>query len=157
MDLQLSGKTALVSGSTAGIGYAIAAALAREGAHVILNGRTAARVNDAVERLQKELGAQRGNVTGIAADLGTAAGVETLTGELPAVDILVNNLGIFEPKPFADIPDEDWTRFFEVNVMSGVRLSRYYLPKMTAASGAASCSSPANRASTHRRKWSITA
>ncbi len=127
MDLQLSGKTALVSGSTAGIGYAIAAALAREGAHVVVNGRTAARVTEATERLR----AQGGNVTGIAADLGTAAGVDTLTGQLPAVDILVNNVGIFEPKAFADIPDADWTRFFEVNVLSGVRLSRFYLPKMT--------------------------
>ncbi len=133
MDLQLSGKKALVSGSTAGIGFAIATALAREGAHVILNGRTAARVTDAVERLKKDLGINGDRVTGIAADLGTAAGVQTLTGELPTVDILVNNLGIFEPKAFADIPDEDWTRFFEVNVLSGVRLSRFYLPKMTAA------------------------
>ena len=129
MDLQLSGKTALVSGSTAGIGYAIAAALAREGAHVVVNGRTAARVTEATDRLQK----QGGNVTGIAADLGTAEGVDTLTSQLPAVDILVNNVGIFEPKAFVDIPDADWTRFFEVNVLSGVRLSRFYLPKMTVA------------------------
>ena len=133
MDLQLAGKTALVSGSTAGIGYAIAAALAREGAHVVVNGRTAARVKEATDRLQKELGGNGGKVSGVAADLGTAEGVKRLTDEVPAVDILVNNLGIFEPKAFADIPDEDWTRFFEVNVLSGVRLSRFYLPKMTAA------------------------
>ena len=133
MDLQLSGKTALVSGSTAGIGYAIALALAREGAHVIVNGRTAARVTEATDRLTTELGGIGGKVSGVAADLGTAGGVKTLTDEVPKVDILVNNLGIFEPKAFADITDEDWTRFFEVNVLSGVRLSRFYLPKMTAA------------------------
>ena len=133
MNLQLTGKTALVSGSTAGIGYAIASALAHEGAHVTLNGRTRERVNEAVARLQKELGGNGAPVAGLAADLGTAAGVETLTGLLPAVDILVNNLGIFEPKAFADITDADWQRFFEVNVLSGVRLSRFYLPKMTAA------------------------
>ena len=134
MDLQLSGKTALVSGSTAGIGYAIASALAREGAHVILNGRTAPRVTEATNRLKTELGgAGGGSVTGIAADLGTAGGVKTLTDRFPSVDILVNNLGIFEPKAFTDITDEDWTRFFEVNVLSGVRLSRFYLPKMVAA------------------------
>ncbi len=133
MDLQLSGKTALVSGSTAGIGYAIAAALAREGARVVINGRTAARVTEATGRLQEQSGGTGGKISGIAADLGTADGVDTLTGKLPAVDILVNNLGIFEPKAFADITDADWTRFFEVNVLSGVRLSRHYLPKMMAA------------------------
>ena len=131
MDLQLTGKTALVSGSTAGIGYAIAAALAREGAHVILNGRTRERVDEAVARLEREAG-KGAHVKGIAADLGTAEGVETLTGQLPEVDILINNLGIFEPKAFADITDADWQKFFEVNVLSGVRLSRSYLPKMTA-------------------------
>ena len=133
MDLQLSGKTALVSGSTAGIGYAIAAALAREGAHVVINGRTDARVTEATDRLIEELGSSGGKVSGVAADLGTADGVSKLTDALPEVDILVNNLGIFEPKAFADITDDDWTRFFEVNVLSGVRLSRFYLPKMTAA------------------------
>ncbi len=133
MDLQLTGKTALVSGSTAGIGYAIALSLAREGAHVVVNGRTAARVTEATDRLTRELDGTGGRVTGVAADLGTADGVRTLTDEVPAVDILVNNLGIFEPKAFADITDDDWTRFFEVNVLSGVRLSRFYLPKMTAA------------------------
>ena len=132
MDLQLTGKKALVSGSTAGIGYGIALALAREGAEVVVNGRTEARVHDAVARLKKELGPQA-KVAGVAADLGTAGGVEMLIKAVPAVDVLVNNLGIFEPKAFADITDEDWTRFFEVNVLSGVRLSRFYLPKMTAA------------------------
>ncbi|MBE7156851.1 MAG: SDR family oxidoreductase [Rhodospirillales bacterium] len=132
MDLQLTGKKALVSGSTAGIGYGIALALAREGAEVVVNGRTEARVNEAVAHLKKELGDQA-KITGVAADLGTADGVETITREVPTVDVLVNNLGIFEPKAFADITDEDWTRFFEVNVLSGVRLSRFHLPRMTAA------------------------
>ena len=132
MDLQLTGKKALVSGSTAGIGYGIALALAREGAEVIVNGRTQVRVDEAVARLEAELGV-RAEVTGVAADLGTADGVDALCQQLPAVDVLVNNLGIFEPKAFADITDEDWTRFFEVNVLSGVRLSRFYLPKMTTA------------------------
>ncbi len=129
MDLQLNGKTALVSGSTAGIGYAIAAALAREGAHVTLNGRTRERTDEAAARLRAEIG-HDARVDGLAADLGTAAGVETLTGALPAVDILINNVGIFEPKAFADITDADWQKFFEVNVLSGVRLSRFYLPTM---------------------------
>ncbi len=129
MDLQLSGKTALVTGSTAGIGFAIAAALAREGAHVTVNGRTQARVDEAVGRLQTSGGH---TVSGFAADLGTADGIAALTQAHPAFDILVNNLGIFEPKPFADITDADWQKFFEVNVLSGIRLSRFYLPGMTA-------------------------
>ena len=128
MDLQLTGKTALVTGSTAGIGYSIALSLAREGARVILNGRTRERIDAAIAKLRQEAG--KADVSGIAADLGTADGVAKLTGELPAVDILVNNLGIFEPKPFLDIPDADWQRFFEVNVLSGIRLSRFYLPGM---------------------------
>ena len=128
MDLQLTGKTALVTGSTAGIGYSIALSLAREGARVIVNGRTQARVDAALAKLRQEAG--KADASGIAADLGTADGVAKLTGELPTVDILVNNLGIFEPKPFLDIPDADWQRFFEVNVLSGIRLSRFYLPGM---------------------------
>jgi hypothetical protein len=128
MDLKLEGKRALVTGSTVGIGFAIAAGLANEGANVIVNGRTEERVNDAVARVRAGNG--QGKVTGVAADLGTKAGVERLIAEIPNVDILVNNLGIFEPKPFAEITDEDWLRFFEVNVLSGVRLSRHYLPKM---------------------------
>ncbi len=131
MDLQLTGKTALVTGSTAGIGHAIAAALAREGANVILNGRTQERVDAGITRL-KGLVKNGGEVSGVAADLGTAEGFDVLRQAVPETDILINNLGIFEPKPFADITDADWQKFFEVNVMSGVRASRFYLPKMMA-------------------------
>jgi NAD(P)-dependent dehydrogenase (short-subunit alcohol dehydrogenase family) len=128
MDLQLDGKRVLVSGSTAGIGYAIAEALAREGAQVIVNGRTQARVDAAVQKLN---GAEvKGKVEGFAADLGTSDGVNQIVSKYPEVEILVNNLGIFEPKPFEQIPDADWFRFFEVNVLSGVRLSRHYPPRM---------------------------
>lgn len=128
MDLQLEDKRAFVSGSTAGIGYAIAEALAKEGADVIVNGRTPARVDAAVKKLTGA--GVRGKVEGFAADLGTSAGVGQITANYPDVEILVNNLGIFEPKPFEQIPDADWFRFFEVNVLSGVRLSRHYLPRM---------------------------
>lgn len=128
MNIDLSGKTALVTGSTAGIGYAIAKGLAASGAEVVLNGRGKARVDDAVARLAKEVAG--GKIRGIAADVSTAAGCQQLLAALPHVDILINNAGIFEPKNFFDIPDEDWSRFFEVNVMSGVRLSRAYLPGM---------------------------
>jgi len=128
MDLQLDNKRALVSGSTAGIGYAIAEALAREGAHVIVNGRTEVRVEAALAKL-KGAGV-KGQVEGLAADLGTRDGVEQMIAKYPDADILVNNLGIFEVKAFEQIPDDDWFRFFEVNVMSGVRLSRHYLPRM---------------------------
>jgi len=119
MNLQLEGKTALVTGSTAGIGLAIASTLAKEGAAVIVNGRTQDRVDRAVQI--------SGAAHGVAADLGTAAGVDAVIDRFPAVDILVNNLGIFEPKPFEAIGDDDWRRFFEVNVLSGVRLSRHYI------------------------------
>jgi NAD(P)-dependent dehydrogenase (short-subunit alcohol dehydrogenase family) len=128
MDLQLTNKKALVTGSTAGIGFAIASALAQEGASVVVNGRSQQRVDEAVKLIQKKTGSAQ--VTGMAADLGTKEGVDELIGKLSAVDIIVNNLGIFEPKPFAEISDEDWLRFFEVNVLSGVRLSRFFLPKM---------------------------
>ncbi len=128
MDLQLEGKTALVTGSTLGIGFAIARVLARERARVIVNGRTPERVEAAVSRIRAD--AADGDVTGVVADLGTTAGVARLVAAQPDVDILVNNVGIFEPKAFEDIPDADWLRFFEVNVMSGVRLSRHYLPRM---------------------------
>ncbi|MEY2632390.1 MAG: hypothetical protein RIR00_1044 [Pseudomonadota bacterium] len=131
MDLQIHGKRALISGSTAGIGYAIAQRLAAEGAAVCLNGRDPARLTAAVARLQAEFPGV--TVSGIAADLGTAAGCAALTAALPEVDLLINNLGIFAPKAFLDIPDADWQRMFEVNVMSGVRLSRHYLPAMQAA------------------------
>jgi len=128
MNLKLNGKTALVSGSTAGIGYAIALGLAREGARVFVNGRTQARVDAALAKIRQEL--PDAIIEGIAEDLGTAAGCVRLASRLPSVDILVNNLGIFEPKAFAEIPDADWLRMFEVNVMSGVRLSRAYLSGM---------------------------
>ena len=124
MDLQLGNKTAVVTGSTAGIGLAIASLLAREGATVIINGRTQERVDQAV----KQMGG--GSVRGVAADLARAAGVEEFVRQVPECDILVNNLGIFGPKPFEEISDADWLRFFETNVMSGVRLSRAYLPRM---------------------------
>jgi NAD(P)-dependent dehydrogenase (short-subunit alcohol dehydrogenase family) len=127
MNLQLDGKRALVSGSTAGIGFAIAEVLAREGASVILNGRTQEAVDAARSRLG---GATRPGVDGFAGDLSTATVADSLAQAFPDVDILVNNLGIFEPKPYEDIPDEDWRRFFEVNVLSGVRLARLYLPRM---------------------------
>ncbi|MBV8796078.1 MAG: SDR family oxidoreductase [Hyphomicrobiales bacterium] len=127
MDLELKGKRALVTGSTAGIGAAIAAGLAREGARVIVNGRASVDVEKAVAALKAE---SRGEVTGFAGDLGAAGPIEDLVRLHPEVDILVNNLGIFEPKPFEDIPDSDSMRFFEVNVLSGVRLSRAYLPAM---------------------------
>jgi NAD(P)-dependent dehydrogenase (short-subunit alcohol dehydrogenase family) len=127
MNLELSGKRALVSGSTAGIGYAIAEALAREGARVVVNGRTEAAVSAARSGIGRATGSQ---VDGFAGDLGTAAAADALAASFPDVDILVNNLGIFDPKPFEEIPDDDWRRFFEVNVLSGVRLSRLYLPRM---------------------------
>jgi NAD(P)-dependent dehydrogenase (short-subunit alcohol dehydrogenase family) len=128
MNLELDGKRALVTGSTAGIGYAIAEALAREGADVIVNGRTEERVEQAIRLIRTSH--PQAKVEGLAADLGGADGVRAAVKRLPDVDILVNNLGIFEPKPFEEIPDEDWLRLFEVNVMSGVRLCRTYLPGM---------------------------
>jgi NAD(P)-dependent dehydrogenase (short-subunit alcohol dehydrogenase family) len=128
MDLQLTNKKALVTGSTAGIGFAIASLLAEEGASVVVNGRSPQRVEETIKRIQQAK--KDPQVTGVAADLGTKQGVDRLTGSVPAVDILVNNLGIFEPKPFTEITDEDWQRFFEVNVLSGARLSRFYLPGM---------------------------
>ncbi|WP_128544644.1 SDR family NAD(P)-dependent oxidoreductase [Larkinella soli] len=131
MDLQLTGKTALVTGSTAGIGLAIARTLAREGAEVVLNGRTKERIDAAVQEISAELPDAR--LRGVAADFGKGEEIRRLLEEVPEVDILVNNVGIFEPQRFEDIPDEAWFRFFEVNVMSGVRLSRHYLPKMLAA------------------------
>ena len=123
MDLKLQGKRALVTGSTAGIGFAIAQALANEGAAVAVNGRTQARVDQALRRIG-------GGARGVAADLGTAAGAERVIAELPDVDILVNNVGIFAARPFAEISDEEWLQIFQVNVLSGVRLSRHYLPRM---------------------------
>lgn len=130
MDLQLKNKRAFVSGSTAGIGLAIAQSLAAEGATVIVNGRTSERVEQALRQLAGAV--PSGRFEGLVADLGTAAGVGAATEKSPEIDILVNNLGIFEPKSFAEITDADWLRFFEVNVLSGVRLSRAYLPGMLA-------------------------
>lgn len=128
MNIDLSGKTALVTGSTAGIGHAIAKGLAASGASVVVNGRGQDKVDAAVRKLEGT-GAK---VRGIAADVSTAAGCKALVAALPEIDILINNAGIFEPKDFFEIPDEDWSRFFEVNVMSGVRLSRAYMKGMLA-------------------------
>lgn len=128
MDLQLKGKRALVTGSTSGIGWAIARELAAERASVVINGRDAARLSHAVERIQTDI--QGAEIDGIQADLSTAAGCQRLLDAAGEVDILVNNLGIFEPKVFEHISDADWLRFFEVNVMSGVRLARSQLAGM---------------------------
>ena len=128
MDLKLTGKLALISGSTKGIGFASAELLAAEGCRVIVNGRTDAAVDEAIGRIRTA--APKADVQGYAGDLATAAGVTGLVQRFPAVDILINNVGIFERKPFDQTPDEDWQRFFDVNVMSGVRLSRAYLPGM---------------------------
>jgi NAD(P)-dependent dehydrogenase (short-subunit alcohol dehydrogenase family) len=130
MDLGLYGKRALVTGSTAGIGYAIAATLAREGADVIVTGRTQAGVDAALARLRE--GGARGEVRGVAADCASAEGAHRVFEAVPDVDILVNNLGIYERRAFFEIPDADWTRFFEVNVLSGVRFARHYAPAMAA-------------------------
>src|SRR5256886_6065573 len=128
MNLKLTDKTALVSGSTKGVGFAIATGLVREGARVIVNGRSDKAVVEAKKQIDQTVPDAR--IESFAGDLSTAAAAETLLQRFPLVDILVNNLGIFEPKPFEDIPDEDWRRFFEVNVLSGVRLSRAYLAGM---------------------------
>ncbi len=123
MDFGLRGKRALVTGSTAGIGFAIAKLLAREGAFVYVNGRTEQRVENAVSEIE-------GKADGVAADLTTERGAETLFARVGELDILVNNLGIFEVKPFLEIDDAEWRRFFEANVLSGVRVTRHYLPLM---------------------------
>jgi NAD(P)-dependent dehydrogenase (short-subunit alcohol dehydrogenase family) len=128
VNIQLHGKTAIVSGSTAGIGFAIAKGLAESGASVIVNGRTEERVNQAISKIQAEI--PKAELRGVPADLGTAEGVAHLIRQVPQADILVNNLGIFELKPFFEIPDEDWERFFRVNVLSGVRLAQHYTPGM---------------------------
>lgn len=130
MDLQLAGKTAFVSGSTQGIGYAIAKALLGEGVSVVVNGRDERRVQDAVQRLASEV--PGATVSGIAADFEKPEQIRQLLDALGDVDILVNNVGLFEVKALDDISDDDWQRYFEVNVMSGVRLSRHALKHMRA-------------------------
>jgi NAD(P)-dependent dehydrogenase (short-subunit alcohol dehydrogenase family) len=127
MDLDLTARLALVSGSTAGIGHAIAEALAREGARVIVNGRSQKSVDEAIATLKSATG---GEILGFAGDLGTAAAADEVARRYPNVEIVVNNLGIFEARAFEDIADADWRRFFEINVLSGVRLARLYLPAM---------------------------
>ncbi len=128
MDLQLAGKRALVTGSTAGIGYAIARTLAQEGASVVITGRTQPRVDEALRRLQGEV--RGAPITGLAADLAGREGIARCLQAVPDVDILVNNLGHYEVKPFDQISDDDWSRIIETNFMSGIRLSRHYLPRM---------------------------
>jgi NAD(P)-dependent dehydrogenase (short-subunit alcohol dehydrogenase family) len=128
VDLKLAGKVALVTGSTAGIGFSIAQSLASEGALVYVNGRTRPRVDAAIEAIRSHASVVK--VDGIAADFSGSAGADVVIAKLPEVDVLVNNVGIFEPKPFGEIPDADWYRFFEINVMSGVRLARHYLTGM---------------------------
>lgn len=128
MDLQLKGKKVLVTGSTAGIGFAATRAFVAEGASVIVNGRTQERVDTAIDKIRKSQ--PNPDLTGVASDVSNAAGCAMLIQAVPDVDILVNNMGIFEPKPFEEITNEDWFHFFEANVMSGVRLSRHYLSGM---------------------------
>jgi len=128
MDLKLDGKLALVTGSTAGIGLAIAESLAGEGVRVIVNGRTEERVREASARIQAAY--PKAQLQGLALDLSTAKGALETTRQFPEIDILVNNLGVYEPKPFEEITDEEWLSIIEMNFMSGVRLSRHYLPRM---------------------------
>lgn len=129
MDLKLNGKTALVTGSTAGIGLAIAERLAAEGVEVIISGRSQGKLDEAAAKVGA-VAANGGKVRAVLADPATAEGAETLIAAAPEVDILVNNLGIYEAKPFAEITDADWHHFFEVNVVSGARLARHYFPRM---------------------------
>ncbi len=128
MELELQGRTAFVSGSTQGIGYAIASALTGEGVRVTVNGREAERVRAAVDRLRQEHPGS--HPSGLVADFGEPTDVARLLESLGAVDILVNNVGLFGLAAFESIPDDAWARYFEVNVMSGVRLSRHVLPRM---------------------------
>ncbi|WP_431857450.1 SDR family NAD(P)-dependent oxidoreductase [Azospirillum sp.] len=147
MNFDLRDRRALVTGSTAGIGFAIARGLAAQGAAVVVNGRTSESVERAAARIREAVAGAI--VETVAADAATPEGAEALAARAPSLDILVNNLGIFEPKPFFEILDEDWRRFFEVNVLSGIRLARRYAPGMAErAAGGASCSSQASPPST---------
>ena len=128
MKTDLSGKTAVITGSTAGVGYVIASSLARAGANVVLNGRKVDAVERAVARLSSEVPAVK--ISGLAVDVGTVQGCDTLVAAVPQADILINNVGIYGTGDFLDLPDAEWTRYFETNVMSGVRLTRGYLPGM---------------------------
>lgn len=128
MHIDLSGRRSLVTGSTAGIGYAIARGLAGAGAAVVVNGRTEERVWQAMDHLRGEV--PNAEIAGVAADVGTPDGVGLLLAQEPDIDILIANAGIFEPKPFVEITDEEWQRFFDVNVMGAVRLARHYVPRM---------------------------
>lgn len=128
MQIDLTGKRAVVTGSTKGIGFAVARGLAESGASVVVNGRTDAAVREAKDRILADL--PKARIDGVAADLGSAQGADALLRAVSQTDILVNNVGIFEPKPFEEISDADWLRFFETNVMSGIRLSRAYVPEM---------------------------
>ena len=128
MDLGINERSALVTGATAGIGFAIAQGLSQEGARVTITGRTQAAIDKALEKLRKAVPTAK--VSGIAADCAAAAGAEAVFEHLPEADILVNNLGVYERKPFFEIPDADWQRMFDVNVMSGIRFSRHYAPGM---------------------------
>lgn len=128
MNLQIKGKRALVTGSTAGIGYAIAETLAAEGATVVINGRTEERIKQAMDNIKERYKAA--DLIAAHADLSTEQGCDTLIREIPNIDILINNFGIYEVKPFNEISDQDWLRFFETNVLSGIRLSRHYLKTM---------------------------
>lgn len=130
MDLKLTDKKALITGSTAGIGFATARLMLQEGAEVVINGRSRERVDKAVAQLKEQVPGAK--VSGIAADFSRVKEIDALLAQLPEVDILINNVSIFEPKPFMEIPDEDWFRFYEINVMSGVRLSRHYVKPMLA-------------------------
>ncbi|GIP19796.1 SDR family NAD(P)-dependent oxidoreductase [Paenibacillus sp. J22TS3] len=128
MELHLQGKTALVTGSTAGIGKAIATSLAAEGATVLINGRSEEKVTNTIKEIRDQHASAK--LESAVADLGTEQGCQQVIEKFAEVDILINNLGIFEAAEYFDIPDEDWFRFFEVNIMSGVRLSRHYLNRM---------------------------
>ena len=154
MDLRLDGKRALVTGSTAGIGYAIAEGLAQEGAEVIVNGRSAERVAEVAGSINKKTGTK---AIGIAADLGSADGVMRLVNEARRVDILVNNVGIFAPVPFTDISDDAWQEIFDINVMSGVRLSRAFVPGMVERGWGRIIFISSESGVQIRRRWCITA